>query len=464
MQSPDQRQSATSGFFRSVTGSVAIFFALSAVAVIGLVGATVDYGRAASIREKLTTAADAAALGAIQSGGSDATLDLAGRAAKAKQIFFASTQAISGVKIGNVTADVSKSGGALTARVSYAATLQTTLARVLGSQFVNIGNSVTATGPSALYNDVYFLLDVSASMGIPTTLAGQTALFNLTGCTFACHYKVSGAYPWKFHRTYNPSVNSDPYATPQTNIVTTYEVARTLGLMLRIDEMKGAVTQLLAAIKSGAAVASDYKTGVYSFANRMAVSYPLSADLNGAIAAVAGLTMESGSPSSPVGNGGTMFANVMTSMNNTISMVGDGSSATQRKPIVFFVTDGMNTPHTYTPLDDWVGTSTDMSAFDPSTCAALKSRGVTIAVLYTQYRPVASNLMPDTTDPFNQVTGVHTESVTINALLQPTDRVENALQACASPGLFMRADQSTSIATAMNSLFRAAVGAPRLTR
>ena len=56
-------------FRKDERGAVALIFGLSILPAMGLVGVTVDYGRASLARVATSSAADAAALEAVKSGG-----------------------------------------------------------------------------------------------------------------------------------------------------------------------------------------------------------------------------------------------------------------------------------------------------------------------------------------------------------------------------------------------------------
>ena len=79
------------------------------------------------------------------------------------------------------------------------------VSRLMGGAALNnisIGGSSTATYKLPTYIDFYMMLDVSGSMGMPSTTAEQTRLQSVNpdnmhpqypgGCTFACHFTMLG--------------------------------------------------------------------------------------------------------------------------------------------------------------------------------------------------------------------------------------------------------------------------------
>jgi hypothetical protein len=87
---------------------------------------------------------------------------------------------------------------------------------------------------------------------------------------------------------------------------------------------------------------------------------------------------------------------------------------------------------------------------DPAKCAALKARGVTVSVLQIPY--------PAFPNPTNYA---NSEAYKVNDAVPGLDA---AMQACASPGFYHKADGPSDIAAAMQDMFRQAVQSARLTQ
>jgi hypothetical protein len=139
----------------------------------------------------------------------------------------------------------------------------------------------------------------------------------------------------------------------------------------------------------------------------------------------------------------------IASMNALIPAPGSGAPGDRPREVLFIVTDGLNdeTPRrTYSPMD-WSGAN----------CAAIKKRGVRIAVLYTPYLPVPG-------DPWfsNQVAPVLPKGLPPG--LPPStsvspDPMALAAQQCASPDLFEPVGEDGNVALPMRTLFQRATGA-----
>ena len=88
------------------------------------------------------------------------------------------------------------------------------------------------------------------------------------------------------------------------------------------------------------------------------------------------------------------------------------------------------------------------NALSPEMRRSLKARGVRIAVLYTEYLP-------------ESLTGDDWSQTNIAPYLY---KVEPALQACSSPGLYTKVSTDQDISAAMAALFQNAVATARITQ
>ena len=108
---------------------------------------------------------------------------------------------------------------------------------------MNVSGSTGASADIPSYLDFYLLIDVSASMGLPSTLAGQNYLAANNGnCQFACHFpdQASG-----------------------------YNFAVANKIQLRSGAVNTAVCSLLA-LAAQPAVPNQYRVGLYPFITQMA--------------------------------------------------------------------------------------------------------------------------------------------------------------------------------------------------
>src|SRR5271169_1915180 len=201
-------------FRRDQRGNLAVIFAIATVPLIASVGVAIDYSEATRIKAKLQSAADAAAVASISrnsSGWLAASLmtgngEVAAAETDATNIFNGNINSavnnLFTLNPGGTTAVVTKTGPNLTVTVNFSANVPVTFMKVfgpMGLQQLTVTGSSKASSSLPLYLDFYVTLDVSGSMGLPSTTNGQTALNNVnpdnhgqypTGCTLACHFSV----------------------------------------------------------------------------------------------------------------------------------------------------------------------------------------------------------------------------------------------------------------------------------
>ena len=181
------------------------------------VGVALDYSKASSRRQTMQTAADAAALAAL----SMATSDYAANASTTKMLADAQTAANGAfppmpARLFAAHGDADGHGPAqwpsVTATSAIRPSLPTPLANSLHVDQVNYTGSSASSMTLPGYLNFYLLLDVSESMGIPSTASEIQRLAAINpdflnlypgGCTIACHFtnyqacqNASGATVW----------------------------------------------------------------------------------------------------------------------------------------------------------------------------------------------------------------------------------------------------------------------------
>jgi Flp pilus assembly protein TadG len=134
---------------------------------------------------------------------------------------------------------------------------------------------------------------------------------------------------------------------------------------------------------------------------------------------------------------GTEFTNMLATMLATMPIPGDGSSAASPQEVMFLVTDGMSDEGVAGVR--WVR---QLSTADLAQCTLIKSQGIKIAILYTQYLP-------------GSLTGDSWSQTNVAPYLS---NVSPTLQTCASTGtdgspLFYTVTTDQSISDALVSLF-----------
>jgi hypothetical protein len=304
------------------------------------------------------------------------------------------------------------------------------------------------------YLDFYLLLDVSGSMGLPTTTTGQNQLAAISpddkdvypgGCVFACHFsqKMCSTTPY-------------PQGSGKPQTCQGYSLARANNIALRADTVGTAVQEMLNTAQSTMTIPNQYRIGLYPFIINMGTLFAISNNLSGAQTAAGtfGNLLDTGQSTTAYGSGGTHFENAIPAMNSTITTVGDGSAALKPQPFVFLVTDGADNNQVYTTSSNsWTGSQPQL--MDPTLCTPLKNRGITISVLYIPYQPI-----------INPIHIWNDEDFKVNALLPPTNppNVPSTLQQCASPGFYFSAYTPQDITNAMQQMFLQALAAARLTQ
>ncbi|GEP06398.1 pilus assembly protein [Methylobacterium oxalidis] len=432
-------------FGRDRGANVAILVGFAALPMIGLCGAGVEYARGVAVQSRLNAAADAAAIAAIraaadyaaQNAGSQSGTALAGGIASAGQAqaakAFAANAgwALRSVPVTPVVS-VDRAGQTFTATVRYAASYPSTFAKLFGIEAMRVGGSAASSVTAASYTDFYLLLDTSGSMGFPTKSEDQARFAAANpdiqdakgkNCAFACHF---------------PGFRG-------------YDLSVEMGIKLRIDSVGEAVQQFLTTAKQSRSLPNQYRVGLYPFVSYLATAGDVTSNLDSLQGPAGNLKayMDVGDSSKPQGSGGTHFENVVPTINDRIQRLGDGISANTPKVSVFLITDGMDNNQYWYNNYGWTGSQSRL--LDASLCNPLKSRGITISVLYIPYMPL--------TTPFNDNVGY--ENVRVNALIPDVPRT---LQACASDGRFHTASSPAEITAALQKMFLQEAQPTRLTQ
>jgi Flp pilus assembly protein TadG len=432
-------------FLREAQGNVAVTFALCIVPIVFLVGMALDYASAIARHQRLNAAADSAALAAV----SPSLMSKSATQAQtvATNVFSAQASAVAGVTFDPPTVTVTQSGLARNATVSFTATSANYFPNVLGKTSWPLSGTSTAGAASAANIDFYMMLDNSPSMAIAATTAGiNTMLANTSqqengaGCAFACHQS-------------NPNSTDTPgNPTGWDN----YRVAQSLNVVTRIQNMATATKALTSTATSLAAQTNTtFRMGVYTFntsnlGTTLTTVQSLTSNLSQAGTAAAGVdvlevyTQNNLTSSLYDGDTDTDFGSAITSMNGIMTTPGTGASGSAPLGLLFIVTDGVESKQTTTcsqPVINHHGITRCLQPFDISLCSTIKNRGISIAVLYTQYYPLP-------TDSFYQ-----------NHVAQFQSDIGPNLQNCASPGLYFAVSTDDDVTSAMATLFSTAVQA-----
>jgi Flp pilus assembly protein TadG len=499
-------------------GNIAVIFAIACVPIISAVGCAVDYSMAARMKAKLQSAADAASVASIsqKSPGYVAAAAMTSNGpvpagvTDANNIFNGTMSTITGYSNLSVTSTVTKTGIKLASNVQFSARVPTTFMNVVGWSSMTVTGSSTSNASLPPYLDFYLLLDVSGSMGLPSTSAEAVRMQSInpdnyvqypTGCTLACHFAPQNsactdsgtqAYPTNnYCLGYAISrVSQSGYTSllSSTTVNSTYPAGKKLSstmvsglpnslytalppvsncpttgsdacIQLRLDAVGNAVNQLFITANASEKVTNQFRIGLYPFIQYLYLSYfPLTSSINGSptnsstinYAAANLASLLDTNMNSNLGSGGTHIDTALNSINTVIASVGDGSSWNNTVPYVFLITDGAQDPQTKgVPNGGWSGSNHATVLSDPS-----NSYPNACATLKARGIIVSVLYIPyQTISPVNSsFAGDEDDYANWNIPNIPT-----SLQNCASNGFFYTANTPADITAALNAMFNKAV-------
>jgi Flp pilus assembly protein TadG len=426
-------------FKADTSGNIAVILVVASLPVTAAIGCAVDYSFASRVKSKLQSAADAASVAAIakNSAGYNAAISMgqdgsvAAGVTDANAMFNGNAATFSGYGNLTVNSTVAKTGSTLNSTVQFSASTSTTFLRVLGYQSLTLAGSSTSTAGLPLYQDFYLVLDVSGSMGLPSTTSEAQRLQALTpdnfvdypyGCAFACHlssqwscwnfgYPTNGycmSYPisrvsQSGYRSLLTTNNSNPMGVqlPSSMVsglpnslystLTPVTVCPSAGtdscIQLRVDAVANAVNQLLSTANGLETSANQIRVGLYPFIRYLYSYFPLTSSINGSSSnsstinyAAANLpSLLDTNTNTNLGSGGTHIDTALASINSLITSVGSGAAWNNTLPYVFLITDGAQDNQVKgVPNGSWSG-SNHATVIDPATsCSPLKSRGIIV--------------------------------------------------------------------------------------
>jgi Flp pilus assembly protein TadG len=478
-------------------GNVSMMYALVAPILVFAGGAALDYGRAAQIHTKLNAAADAAALAALTPAMLQQSTDVA--KAAAVSMFNGLTENIPGLTAHATQVTVTVTAGATTltrnVSVSYASSVDTIFAQVLHTPTLAVSGVSQASAQAPPNIDFYVLLDNSPSMGLPATTAGITQMQTLTpketlmtdsgsgGCAFACHQAATGNSDTAGNPcgdgTSPTTSGTSPAGKTVTNAycaskhgaqIDNYALARKNSITLRLDELTSGVSTLLETASTTSestlfATPPKYRFSIYSMDSLwqiglnplMALTSNYTSGWTSASANFGVMEMYSNnndcansacssSTTTPGGDVGTNYDNSLGKLSQStyIPNPGNGTNEPGDTPqeVLFIVTDGVEDEQNGGRLQQAIndlGSAPGGNSSSTNWCTAIKSRGIKIAILYTDYMAVPANSWYE-----SWIAPIQSD-------------IGPALQACATPGLFYDAGlDSSDLGADLVKLFNAA--------
>ena len=249
--------SLTRRFRSDSRGNIAITFALALLPVLSAIGCATDYSLASRMKAKMQSAADAAAVASISknSAGYLAAATMTGNGSitagltDANNIFCGNLNVVNATSgtgcnttsttdFGNLSlagTSVTKTGIVLNSVVNFSATVPVVFMKVLGKQTLTITGTSKATASLPPYLDFYLMLDLSGSMGLPSTNDEQTRLSNINpddfsvypnGCTFACHFQSQNSCSDPAQKQKTNAAGNVNQAYPTNNYCLGYLISR----------------------------------------------------------------------------------------------------------------------------------------------------------------------------------------------------------------------------------------------
>lgn len=412
--------------------NVAVIFAIALVPSLYLLGMGLDFSSAVRRQSQLDAAADAAAIAAVTP--AMMAQSTAAATTAATNIFNAKAVGLGGLQsTPTPSVTITNNGLVRSVTVSYSANATNNFPSLLGKTSWPITGTATASSTVMPNINFYLLLDSSPSMAIAGTPAGITTMVNNTqsqgGCAFACHES-------------NPS--SDNLGNPGG--IDNYQLAHNLGVTLRIDLLAQATASLMStAAATEAANGNTYKVAIQTFDYTVHTIQTLTSNLTVAQNSASNIQVlevysnNCLTSSNCNSDEDTNWDLALSSINTTMPNPGGGTNTEGDSPqeVLFIVTDG---------VEDENVSGTRTYQMSTAECTAIKTRGIRIAVLYTEYLPLPTNAWYNTyIAPFQST-------------------IASTMQSCASPGLFFDVASGGDISSAMTALFQQAVATARLTQ
>lgn len=383
-------------------GSVAVLVGIGVVGLVGMFTIAIEVTSAVAAHARLRQAADTAALAAVRQAAIDtstnADASLTPAIAAGTERFLSQAGTIARVAVSQPIVTVKKSGLTITAVVTFNASYATQIAGALGGissgyasvVSIPLGGTAAARQQVGAHLDLQVLMDVSNSMTIGSTSAAQAALQQDTATypvkTVGPHQ--NGGFWWIEVIKDQPDPNKNQPGWGNCAFachLTThdgwgqqygdyYQMAKQLGVQLRIDLLRNAASQIAAAMAS-APNAQNFQFSLNTFDRDQRVVYPLGspAGAPGAIADIDVTAIDIYGYNQAADYTQTNVAPSITSFASTVSIAGDGSSRQSAQRDVVLMTDG---------VEDTQNGRRQTGTFDPKACDDLKNKGIRVFVLH----------------------------------------------------------------------------------
>jgi Flp pilus assembly protein TadG len=447
-------------------GNFGMMVGLLTVPMVISLGVSVDYVRAYNTKAKMQSDLDAGLIAAVKEVDS---LDDTQIKTKVEQWFAAQTELDSSkYSLSDTAITISKTNRTITAVAT--GTISTTFLGIANIKSINVSVTSSVAGPATSFMNVYIVLDKSASMLLAATSSGQATMRSMISCEFACHDTADSVK-----------------ATDGVTYPTYYAFAKAKGIQLRTDNALTAVSEVLDMIDNSNSSSIHIKVGLYSISTT--AKEVLSPNASTTSQARKLLTDDTSGLTSATSVDGSYFDKSIPALQTLVGTAGDGSSAAKPLKLVLLLTDGAES------LRNWVlagvgnsntwtyarsttvktpvtGTYLNKVApLNPDWCSGMKTNGVTVGVLYTEYLAIPKDwgylsTIGDTMKSANwYTTWGGTMRSDVSNTTSRRDYIPYALKDCAtSQDLFISAASSTDIESGLSSLFTQYLSNVRLTQ
>jgi Flp pilus assembly protein TadG len=443
---------------RNKDGNIAFTFALVSLPTLLGIGASIDYVRAYNTQAKMQVDLDAALIAAIKQ-----VDDLKEDEIKEKvEEWFAAQTELSGSQYSLSDTNITVSKTDKTIKAIATGKVATTFMGLANINSVNVSVASSVSGPATSHLEVYLVIDKSASMLLAATSAGQASMRSMISCEFACHD------------------TADPVTYGGVNYSTYYAFAKAKGITLRSDVALDAVEEVLDMVDDANSSTEHVKVGLYTIDT---TATKVLAPTSSTSKVRKEISDSSSAVSSANSVDGSYFDVSLPALQTLVGTAGDGSSASKPLKLVLLLTDGAESKRSWvtsglsatwnyarsatvkTPVS---GTNLyKVAPLNPSWCSGMKTNGVTVGVLYTEYLAIPKDwgYLSTIGDTMSSAKWSGTMRSDIPSSSSRHDYLPYALKDCAtSEDLFISANDPDEIESGLSSLFEQYLSSVRLTQ
>ena len=426
-----------SQFRDSVNGSIITTSAI-VLPVLLLIGfGAYDYSIVAQAKQELKAAASTAALAAVNEveiayTRQEAGVDLEKLASDtAKDVFEARASNIFGTDITNVSVEPSIVDNVFKVNLKYQAKVDSVAMTLVGVDKYDIKNNQKAQSSVMSYMNFNLMFDVSGSMGVGATPEDIDALFNMTGCAFACHVGVGQS---------------------------SYRMAKNANITMRVDVAREAGIEAINIIESNAKTNDHMTVGMHIYDNRAVEIADRDSPQN---TNYAQLRLKLDDVELQRGYGGSNTEGSIEKVVREIPASGSGQTPTDRVQNLIILTDGIENTVFYNrtgsrdgqrgnlfDFDYYIGDSENPGSVEnfpileedwrqkiyapaASACDEAKEKGIRVYFINTEYivPPVAQQSNDGDPDPRFQVIDNELQDVSVQRMIECTGNAERVIRA-----------------------------------